>query len=198
MFGVIRVKVHQVKIVVRTLTNVGLTRDSTLTNDNLEKRGPIFNICFKKLVKPGSRMETIIERGIDTPFPVSLYISATELKRRTDSQGSSTNNCGNFSETAFSQNNIFEIGRKGQRISNYLPPAACEPSQTRIKVGERADCQSEFTRAVGGYLSLDRKHHTTRVQTFTGAKTTCTHVHKVLLDTGSRHLLYNKKFGKKC
>ena len=57
------------------------------------------------------------------------------------------------------------------------------PARVLLRRGERADFLSEFTRAVGGEVILDRRHHTAGVQLFAGSKTLRTEACKALLDT---------------
>ena len=59
------------------------------------------------------------------------------------------------------------------------------PSPVRLRRGERADFLSQFTRAVGGDVILNRKKHTTGVHLSAGGKVLKTHTCTVLLDTGS-------------
>ena len=58
------------------------------------------------------------------------------------------------------------------------------PSPVRLRRGERADFLSQFTRAVGGDLILNRKNHTTECHMFAGSKALKTHTCTALLDTG--------------
>ena len=58
-------------------------------------------------------------------------------------------------------------------------------SPVRLRRGERADFLSQFTRAVGGDVILNRKKHTTGVHLFAGSKALKTHTCTALLDTGS-------------
>ena len=51
--------------------------------------------------------------------------------------------------------------------------------------GERADYLSEFTRAVGGEVILDKRDHTAKIRLFGGSKALRTRACTALLDTGS-------------
>ena len=55
----------------------------------------------------------------------------------------------------------------------------------QLRTRERADFLSEFTRAVGGDVAFDRRHHTAGVQLFAGGKALRTHTCTSFLDTGS-------------
>ena len=55
----------------------------------------------------------------------------------------------------------------------------------QLRTRERADFLSEFTRAVGGDVAFDRRHHTAGVQLFAGGKALRTHTCTAFLDTGS-------------
>ena len=65
------------------------------------------------------------------------------------------------------------------------PSAVFPPTHTRFMTRERDDFLSGFTRAVGGEVLLNRRHHTTEVQLFAGSKALRTHACTALLDTGS-------------
>ena len=79
----------------------------------------------------------------------------------------------------------------GQR--NNVHSAAFPPCHVDIATGERADYPLEFTRAVGGKVTLDRRRHTARAHIFGGSKVTRTHACTVLLDTGSPSTLIQTK-----
>ena len=57
--------------------------------------------------------------------------------------------------------------------------------QEEIESGERADYLPEFTRAVGGEVTQDKRRHAARAQFFGGSKGTRTQNCTVLQDTGS-------------
>ena len=59
------------------------------------------------------------------------------------------------------------------------------PSPVRLRRGERAEFLSQFTRAVGGDVILNRKNHTTGVHLFAGRKALKTYTCTALLDTGN-------------
>ena len=59
------------------------------------------------------------------------------------------------------------------------------PGHKEIVHRERADYLPEFTRAVEGTVTLDRRGHTASARIFGGSKATRTHTRTVLLDTGS-------------
>ena len=82
------------------------------------------------------------------------------------------------------EDSIYARDASTKKISDG-PSAVFPPARMRLKTGERADYLSEFTRAVGGEVLLDRRHHTTGVQLFAGSKALRTHACKALLDTGS-------------
>ena len=64
-------------------------------------------------------------------------------------------------------------------------PDVYPPEQVFLVTGERADYLPEFTRAVGGDVTIKRRGHTARVQQFAGGKATRTFATQALLDTGS-------------
>ena len=67
------------------------------------------------------------------------------------------------------------------------------PSPVRLRRGERADLLSQFTRAIGGDVILNRKKHTTGVHLFAGSKALKTHTCTALLDTGSPAFFIQEK-----
>ena len=70
-------------------------------------------------------------------------------------------------------------------LDKTLQSTVFPPGQEEIAHGERADYLPEFTRAVGGTVTLDGRGHTARARIFGGSKATRTHKCTVLLDTGS-------------
>ena len=89
-----------------------------------------------------------------------------------------------FSESELIRDRIFAIQspvREGPETSAPVFP----PSPVRLRRGERADFLSQFTRAIGGDVILNRKNHTTGVHLIAGSKALKTHTCTALLDTGS-------------
>ena len=58
------------------------------------------------------------------------------------------------------------------------------PAPVRLSGGERADFLSEFTQAVGGDVTLNRKYHTAGAHLFAGSKALRTQACQALLGTG--------------
>ena len=98
-------------------------------------------------------------------------------------EGSSS--CGDFPSSTGTHDSICALDPPAGKLSDDPRAAVFPPKQVRVARGERADYLSEFTRAVGGDVSLDRRHHTAYVQQFAGAKAVRTHACTALLDTGS-------------
>ncbi|CAN0361446.1 unnamed protein product, partial [Scytosiphon promiscuus] len=77
---------------------------------------------------------------------------------------------------------IYVLSESEEPLSNVIhadsPPLEIFP-------GEEAEYLSEFTRVVGGDVTLDRRRHTAKVQVFAGARATVTQGCDALLDTGS-------------
>ena len=99
-----------------------------------------------------------------------------------------------FSDPELIHDRIFAIQspvREGPETSAPVFP----PSPVRLRRGERADFLSQFTRAVGGDVILNRKKHTTGVHLFAGSKALKTHTCTALLDTGSPASFIQKKVG---
>lgn len=53
------------------------------------------------------------------------------------------------------------------------------PPHLKIKPGEVAEYLSEFSRAVGGDVTLDRRRHTSKVEIFAGSRATKTQAVKL-------------------
>ena len=121
-------------------------------------------------------------RGINASGSKPLVFYA-ELQ---SAKGGNSNSVGRifFSDPELIRDRFFAIQspvRKGPETSAPVFP----PSPVRLRRGERADFLSQFTRAVGGDVILNRKNHTTGVHLFAGSKALKTHTCTALLDTGS-------------
>ena len=71
------------------------------------------------------------------------------------------------------------------RYNSDSPVPVFPPKRVCLVRGERADYLSEFTRAVGGEVILDRRDHTAKIRLFGGSKAWRTRACTALLDTGS-------------
>ena len=102
-----------------------------------------------------------------------------------------------FSEPELIRDRIFAIQspvREGLETSAPVFP----PSPVRLRRGERADFLSQFTRAIGGDVILNRKNHTTGVHLFAGRNALKTHTCTASLDTGSPAPLIRRRYGCVC
>ncbi|CAN0267942.1 unnamed protein product [Scytosiphon promiscuus] len=81
------------------------------------------------------------------------------------------------------QDRIYVLTEHDNQMSNAAPVDVSPFLE--ILPGEEAEYLSEFTRVVGGDVTLDRRRHTAKVQVFAGAKATTTECCETLLDTGS-------------
>ena len=80
------------------------------------------------------------------------------------------------------------VGKESDTSTPVFPPA-----RVLLSNGERADYLSEFSRAVGGEVRLNRRHHTAGLQLFAGSRALRTHACTALLDTGSPASFIQKK-----
>ncbi|CAM9646343.1 unnamed protein product [Laminaria digitata] len=93
-------------------------------------------------------------------------------------------NSGDFSGPEIHNDNIHALETPARK-SSYVPPPVFPPDRVLLLPGERTDYLSEFTRAVGGDVMLDRWDHTVGAQLFAGTKALRTQAVKALLDAGS-------------
>ena len=87
---------------------------------------------------------------------------------------------------------IYALDAPGGEDSD-TPTPVFPPARVLLSNGERADYLSEFLRAVGGEVRLNRRHHTDGLQLFAGSRALRTHVRTALLDTGSPAYFIQKK-----
>ena len=174
------------------------------TNWPLKGRGPEEPVAENRAAgdKQGRSLERICELVPSGGLGESIDASNTDSDicvakdRRALSQRES-NNRGDFSETDSSDDSIYAIDPSGNRVTNCSPGPVLPVSQARMRTGERADYLSEFTEAVGGEVTLSRRHHTAWVQVFSGCKAHRTQAATVLLDTGSPASFIQRKVWKR-
>lgn len=89
-----------------------------------------------------------------------------------------------FSYTTGAKDSIYALDLSG---TNTVERRAglFHPCRVFLKTGERVDFLPEFTRAVGGEVTLEKKHHTAGAQLFAGSKALKTFHCTALLDTGN-------------
>ena len=90
-----------------------------------------------------------------------------------------------FSDPDRSHVSIHALDSSAREDTYDFPVSVFPPNRVRLCQGERADYLSEFTRAVGGEIMLDRQRHTTGAQLFAGTKARRMHACTFLFDTGS-------------
>ena len=89
-----------------------------------------------------------------------------------------------FSDPENVRNTIHALNQS-TRDDPDVPVPVFHPKRVCLVRGERADYISEFTRAVGGEVILDRRDHTAKIRLFGGSKALQTRACTALLDTGS-------------
>ena len=90
-----------------------------------------------------------------------------------------------FSACRQHKDSIYSLDHSDNNGTNEVQPAVFPPSPMTVHLGERADYLSEYTRVVGGDVTLRQRDHTTWIQLFSGAKAVKTLACRALLDTGS-------------
>ena len=81
------------------------------------------------------------------------------------------------------------------RKASDTPPSVFPSARVLLSNRERAAYLSEFSRAVGGEVRLNRKHHTAGLQLFAGSRVPRTHACTALLDTGAQHPSSKRRHG---
>ena len=131
------------------------------------------------------KMPTIFERDAAVSPDECVDVSNTTSNAQSiNSSSSSDVQRGDFSRTPGMPDSIHALEPTSYH-GNHALPAAFPHCPARAAKGERADHLPEFTRAVGGSVTLDRRRHTARARVFGGSKTTRTQACTVQLDTGS-------------
>ena len=88
-----------------------------------------------------------------------------------------------FSDLENVRDRIYTV-HSSKRQDSERPVPVFPPARVCLVRGERADFLSEFTRAVGGEVILDRRDHTARIRLFAGSKALRIRACTALLDTG--------------
>ena len=81
--------------------------------------------------------------------------------------------------------NIIHASNPSTRYDSDSPVPVIPPKRVCSVRGELAGHFSQFTRAVGGEVILDRRDHTAKIRLFGGSKEMRTRACSALLDTGS-------------
>ena len=89
-----------------------------------------------------------------------------------------------FSDLENARNRTYDLNTSTRHDSDS-PVPMFTPACVCLVRRERADYLSEFTRAVGGEVILNRRDHTAKIRLFGGSKVLRTRACTTLLDTGS-------------
>ena len=136
-------------------------------------------------------MPTIFERQTAKRPEQNVDVSSMTSNTPSIDRSSSVQE-GEFSSKPGMPDSIYALGPK-QNLSSETLPNIFPLCQEEIESGERAEYLPEFTRAVGGEVTLDKRRHTARAQIFGESKATRTQNCTVLLDTGSPSSFIQRK-----
>ena len=144
-------------------------------------------------VASGRRWSSILEKqcelthdeevgAVNASDSISIVFNAAKVSATGNTSPSSGSNL--FSATAHVRDSIWAlISPTTQGFDESVP--VFPPAPVQLRRGERAECLSEFMRAVGVEVTLNRKHHTAAVYLFAGSKALRTRACEVLLAMGS-------------
>ena len=115
----------------------------------------------------------------------SAFLYADEDTAPEDNNTRNSTSIGFFSDPDRPHVSIHALDSSAREDTSDLSVSVLPPKRVRLCQGEHADSLSEFTRAVGRDIMLDRQHHTTGAQLFAGTKALRMHACTALLDMGS-------------
>ena len=152
-------KLAPLTIVAKTPVNMedGLTNETHLTRNRTPLKSKLSSIVEKQTVF-NPKPDTVGRINASGSKPLLFYAEQQSAK------GSNIKCVGRIflSDPVLIRERIFAIQSPVRKRPETSAPVFL-PSPVRLRPGERADFLSQFTRAAGGDVILNRKNHTTGV-----------------------------------